>query len=219
MADAFEEGMYETDIVYTDASSLAEKEEPRILLMGPSRSGKSSIQRVVFHKMSPHETLFLEQTTEVQVKEVHNNALVRYQILDFPGGFMFNEGADDADGADGGKVAAHEPDPTVVFSRGGAVVFVVDGQDDGSQYAEAAEHFARIAEVARVNPKVCFFVLINKVDGDSYLSDDHKMDCQRDIQNHIFDALADVGLKNVHPTFLMTSIYDNSVFDAFSKVT
>ena len=35
---------------------------PHILLMGPRRSGKTSIQRVVFYKMSPHETLFLEST-------------------------------------------------------------------------------------------------------------------------------------------------------------
>lgn len=32
----------------------------KILLMGLHRSGKSSIQQVVFHKMSPNETLFLE---------------------------------------------------------------------------------------------------------------------------------------------------------------
>ncbi len=32
------------------------------------RSGKSSIQKVVFHKMSPHETLFLESTNEVHVR-------------------------------------------------------------------------------------------------------------------------------------------------------
>ena len=29
------------------------------------RSGKSSIQRVVFHKMQPNETLFLESTTKI----------------------------------------------------------------------------------------------------------------------------------------------------------
>ena len=34
-------------------------EKPRVLLMGARRSGKSSIQKVVFHKMSPHETLFI----------------------------------------------------------------------------------------------------------------------------------------------------------------
>jgi len=29
------------------------------------RSGKSSIQKVVFHKMSPNETLFLEMTSKI----------------------------------------------------------------------------------------------------------------------------------------------------------
>eukprot|EP00532_Pseudo-nitzschia_australis_P014315 CAMPEP_0168285132 /NCGR_PEP_ID=MMETSP0141_2-20121125/23879_1 /TAXON_ID=44445 /ORGANISM="Pseudo-nitzschia australis, Strain 10249 10 AB" /LENGTH=439 /DNA_ID=CAMNT_0008229187 /DNA_START=115 /DNA_END=1435 /DNA_ORIENTATION=- len=40
---------------------------PRILLMGPRRGGKTSIQRVVFQKMSPHETLFrLEATQQLE---------------------------------------------------------------------------------------------------------------------------------------------------------
>lgn len=51
------------------------------------RSGKSSIQRVVFHKMSPHETLFLESTRALDVKYVANNPLVQFQIWDFPGDF------------------------------------------------------------------------------------------------------------------------------------
>lgn len=37
--------------------------KPRILLMGLRRSGKSSIQKVVFHKMSPNETLFWKVPT------------------------------------------------------------------------------------------------------------------------------------------------------------
>lgn len=40
--------------------ATSDPSKPRVLLMGARRSGKSSIQKVVFHKMSPHETLFLE---------------------------------------------------------------------------------------------------------------------------------------------------------------
>lgn len=56
--------------------------KPRLLLMGQRRydigridvvyrtdlirSGKSSITSVVFHKMEPQETLFLESTTRIQ---------------------------------------------------------------------------------------------------------------------------------------------------------
>lgn len=35
------------------------------------RSGKSSIQKVVFHKMSPNETLFLESTAKVVKDGIH----------------------------------------------------------------------------------------------------------------------------------------------------
>ncbi|KAL9132442.1 MAG: hypothetical protein Q9175_006384 [Cornicularia normoerica] len=40
--------------------------KPRLLLMGLKRSGKSSISNVVFRKMAPHETLFLETTTTIR---------------------------------------------------------------------------------------------------------------------------------------------------------
>ena len=43
---------------------------PHILLMGSRRSGKTSIQRVVFNKTSPHETLFLDATQTLDRKYV-----------------------------------------------------------------------------------------------------------------------------------------------------
>ncbi|KAK2556389.1 Ras-related GTP-binding protein C [Acropora cervicornis] len=49
-----------------DQDELASSDnKPRILLLGLRRSGKSSIQKVVFHKMSPNETLFLESTNKI----------------------------------------------------------------------------------------------------------------------------------------------------------
>ncbi|CRK47772.1 hypothetical protein BN1723_007752 [Verticillium longisporum] len=42
------------------------KGKPRLLLMGQRRSGKSSISSVVFHKLPPNETLFLESTARIQ---------------------------------------------------------------------------------------------------------------------------------------------------------
>ncbi len=47
---------------------------PKILLMGLRRSGKSSIQKVVFHKMSPNETLFLESTNHIVKDQVGNRS-------------------------------------------------------------------------------------------------------------------------------------------------
>lgn len=47
--------------------------KPKILLFGLRRSGKSSIQKVVFHKMSPNETLFLESTNKIIKDDINNS--------------------------------------------------------------------------------------------------------------------------------------------------
>lgn len=50
--------------------------KPKILLFGLRRSGKSSIQKVVFHKMSPNETLFLESTNKIIKDDIDNSRYV-----------------------------------------------------------------------------------------------------------------------------------------------
>ena len=42
--------------------------------------GKSSIQKVVFHKLSPNETLFLESTSKVVKDDVNNSSFVQFQV-------------------------------------------------------------------------------------------------------------------------------------------
>ncbi|CAM9862207.1 unnamed protein product [Heterosigma akashiwo] len=39
--------------------------------------------------MSPHETLFLESTSDLDIKLVANNPFVQFQIWDFPGDYDF----------------------------------------------------------------------------------------------------------------------------------
>ena len=63
--------------------------KPKILLMGPRRSGKSSIHKVVFHKMSPNETLFLESTNKIMKDDISNSSFVQFYIWDFPGQIDF----------------------------------------------------------------------------------------------------------------------------------
>ena len=50
------------------------------------------------------------------------------------------------------------------------------------------------------------------------LSDDHKIEAQRDIYQRANDDLVDAGLEGIHLGFYLTSIYDHSIFEAFSKL-
>ncbi|CAO2580335.1 Ras-related GTP-binding protein D [Lemmus lemmus] len=172
--------------------------KPRILLMGLRRSGKSSIQKVVFHKMSPSETLFLESTNKICREDVSNSSFVNFQIWDFPGQIDFFDPTFDYE---------------MIFRGTGALVFVIDSQDD---YMEAlARLHLTVTRAYKVNTDINFEVFIHKVDG---LSDDHKIETQRDIHQRANDDLADAGLEKIHLSFYLTSIYDHSIFEAFSKV-
>jgi len=169
-----------------------------VLLCGPHRSGKTSILKVVFQKMSPHETLFFEPTQKVEITSVKRNDLVTFKVFDFPGSHYFDDSND-----------------SLLFNKTGAVVFVIDAQEE--PYTQALESASKIIEVAhRVNPKISFDILIHKVDGDQFFSEDTKTEITKDIQMKLSEELSDKV--DAHMTFHCTSIYDHTIFEAFSKV-
>jgi hypothetical protein len=171
---------------------------PAVLLMGARRAGKSSIQKVVFHKMSPHETLFIEATNKIVKNGIANSSFVQFEVWDFPGHVDTSS-------------AAVKPETT--YGGCGALVWVIDAQDD---HAEAIARLqATIVTAHRINPNIVFEVFIHKVDS---LSDDQRIECQREIQNQLTDELATARVQHARINFHLTSIYDHSVFEAFSKV-
>jgi len=93
------------------------------------------------------------------------------------------------------------------------LIFVIDAQDD---YTEALNKLhVTVTKAYKVNPNITFEVFIHKADG---LSDDNKIEKQRDIQQQVMELLQAEG-ENIHLSFYLTSIYDHSIFEAFSKVT
>ncbi|KAG7131450.1 GTP-binding protein gtr2 like [Verticillium longisporum] len=193
------------------------------------RSGKSSISSVVFHKLPPNETLFLESTariqkdsmaqarrgapgaasqgqaetapdgTEEEREVVHIHSFMDFQVWDFPGQIDIFENP--------------TYDMEAIFGEIGALIWVIDAQDD---YLEAVQRLnTTILNLQRSYPNINIEVFIHKVDG---LSDDYKLDIQRDITIRIQDDLSDHGFENAPVTFHLTSIYNHSIFEAFSKV-
>lgn len=183
---------------YYNSSSMGPQEKPQVLLLGLKRSGKSSILKVVFNKMSPNETLFLEATNTVAKQDISYSSFVQFQLCDYPGQVDWFDGTFNLDS---------------VFGGCSALVFVIDAQDD---YVEAlAKLHETIATAFRINPKISFEIFIHKVDG---LSDEHKMETTRHIHHRVTEELVHAGLEEVHVSFYMTSIYDHSIFESFSKV-
>lgn len=152
--------------------------------------------QVVFHKMAPNETLFLESTGEI-IKE-NISSFIDFQVWDFPGQIDFFDASFDAES---------------IFGDVGALIFVIDAQDE---YLEALQKLhMTITKAVSVNSNINIEVFVHKIDG---LSDDYKIDAQRDVQHRTMDELTDIGMEHVALTFHLTSIFDHSIFEAFSKV-
>nr|CAD2134684.1 unnamed protein product [Meloidogyne enterolobii] len=165
--------------------------------MGLKRSGKTSIRKVVFQKMSPNETLFVESTARV-TNEYVSDSFINFETIEFPG-----------------QVDPFEAsfDPNSIFSRCGALLFVIDAQAD---YDDALKKMVpAIIRSYSINKNIKFEVFVHKVDG---LSDETKMETHRKIFQTVQDDLADQGMDHIRINYHMTSIYDHSIFEAFSKV-
>jgi Ras-related GTP-binding protein C/D len=121
-----------------------------------------------------------------------------FAVWDFPGQLDFNDATFDAE---------------AIFGEIGALIWVIDAQDD---YLDAITRLNNtILNVYPRFPNINIEVFIHKVDG---ISDDYKFDIQRDIVQRIQDELSDNGMENAPINFHLTSIYNHSIFEAFSKV-
>ncbi|KAI6244185.1 Ras-related GTP-binding protein D [Aphelenchoides fujianensis] len=160
-------------------------------------SGKTSIRKVVFQKMSPNETLFVESTARVTNESV-TDSFINFETIEFPG---------QVDPFEAGF------DTKSIFSRCGALLFVIDAQAD---YDEALKKMIpTIIRSYAINKNIKFEAFVHKVDG---LSEEAKIETHRKIFQTVQDELAEQEMEMIRVTYHMTSIYDHSIFEAFSKV-
>lgn len=186
--------MSEQPLVFTEGG--VDPERATILLMGLRRGGKSSICKVVFHNMQPLDTLYLESTSKPTTE--HYSSLIDLAVMELPGQLNYFEPSYDSE---------------QLFKNVGALVYVIDSQDE---YLNALTNLVMIIEYAyKVNPSIHIEVLIHKVDG---LSEDFRLDTQRDIMQRIGDELLDLGIEGVQVSFHLTSIFDHSIYEAFSRI-
>lgn len=100
-----------------------------------------------------------------------------------------------------------------MFGTVSSIAYVIDCQAD--YFTSLRRLKETIEKVVKVNPNVHIEVLIHKIDG---LSDDFRLDIQREIIQRVTDDLADANLDHLQVSFYLTSIYDRSIHEAFSRI-
>lgn len=93
------------------------------------------------------------------------------------------------------------------------MVWILDAQDE---YLESVARLTEtILQLQQLYPDIKYSVFIHKVDS---LGSDFREDTVRDIIQRIMDDLNDAGLENPPVSFYPTSVYDDSIYEALSKV-
>merc|ERR1711939_1153021 len=156
------------------------KGSPKLLFMGLRRSGKSSIQKVVFQKLSPADTLFIEPTSRIETASMQS--FITFESAELPASY-----------ATAAAAPAPDFDHHAIFSNAGAVIWILDVQDE---YLSSITSMIQTAVfLAEHYPRVNFEVFIHKIDG---LSEEYKYETFREVRQRMQDEL--------------------SVFEAMSKV-
>jgi len=195
-----------------DSESVMESQLPRVLLMGQTRAGKTSIRKVIFNKMAPQETTFIKPTEGVTVAVVNNSAFVNFEMVEFPGALM--AGFPNAQ-LDIKALNQHK----FLDRRCGAIILVLDSQDSVESWREEIKKMCIIAQEVHsqgLSKSISFEIFLHKAEG---VLDEKKTDLQREANTIISESLDDAAIGGaMQCTCHVTSIYDQSVFECFSKV-
>ncbi|KAJ2746423.1 GTP-binding protein gtr2 [Coemansia sp. BCRC 34301] len=199
------DGLVETGLT-TETGSAADitqskGEEPlgerRVLMMGVPRSGKTSILSVIFEEMAPYDTMGMLPSQQ----RMSYHLVTGVMIYDFPGIDDYSE------------TQYNTLSPSVYEGEYTSLVYVIDSQ--GDVQASLSTLFSIMRTAQSVNADIPINIFIHKVD---WVSEELKMDIFQDIQNRVMKNMSYEFLNSTFVTFFLTSIFDESVREALSRV-
>lgn len=178
---------------------LKQSSTRKIILLGLSQAGKTSIKDVVFGGKSPEETKDYAATLnyERQIEEVADEPIT---VMDLGGQEVFLK-------------RFLSSMSSFIFSNVAVLVFICDifTPDKFPASRKAfVEGVSRLEEMSDVQPAI--YVLLHKTD----LMTDLTQRAER--MEFLMEMFQDAA-PNKNITFLQTSIYDNSIHEAFKRIT
>ncbi|KAH9481309.1 GTP-binding protein gtr2 [Psilocybe cubensis] len=172
----------------------ANNHRTKILLLGLRRAGKTSIQQVLFNNLPPNQTFYLETTMRIVKHQI--DTVIPLELWDCPANTTVESlGA-----------------PLSQFST---IIFVIDIRDLYNQPISKLVEFI-VASYAE-NPNIILEVFVHKAEK---LQEDDKIENFRQIHERVSDRLLDMSpeYEQMQLNFHLTSVYDHSLHEAFSRV-
>ena len=167
-----------------------------IAIMGTQRSGKSSIKKVVFQKMSPHESVFIDSTTQIETFQIDNLGNCKFNITEFPYNFLNIE-----------KLQSIENN---YLQNCGTLIFVFDSQEASNL---PFEYFNQNIIPLLTKHSFPLSIFIHKTDSVNL----GQTELEKQI-GEIKSKFNQIIKNNLEVKYYITSIYDYSLYETFSKI-
>ncbi|KAI5454671.1 GTP-binding protein gtr2 [Naganishia albida] len=155
---------------------MASVERKKILLLGGTKSGKTSIVKTVFDGLNPNRAMWIEMTREIA--KTTYDSIIPLEIWDTPGSFDIQKFP-------------------IQWKEFAAIVFVIDlTQEDKFSSAVNQMHTIFINAYAH-NPRLNFEVFLHKADS---VHNDWLGELYREINQRYTDEIWDYDLKDFFPS-------------------
>ena len=171
-----------------------------IIIAGLDKVGKTSIKKVVFEKMPPHESVYLETSSNIENYTLDNLVYTSLVVRDYPSNYKFD--------------TSNSTEINYIQSSG-ILIYVINCQDIREN---TFEHMKKtINAVLFRNSKIRVDIFLHKTDGAFFVQNTNISQKNNEINSTINKILSDIQLPSP-ATVYKTSIYDHSLFEAFSRI-
>ncbi|KAF7968799.1 hypothetical protein HWV62_29266 [Athelia sp. TMB] len=181
--------------IVEDKGVPAGVQRTKILLLGLRRAGKTSILNVLFNKLAPKQSFYLETTMRITKHTI--DTVIPLEIWDCPGNITVQ-------------------DLGTSLTEFSSMVFVIDIRDVYQQPISRLVDFIYAAH--QENPELNLELFVHKAEK---MQEEDKIENFRQIHERVNDRLQDIlpDYEQLNPLdFHLTSVYDHSLHEAFSRV-
>ena len=175
-----------------------------IIITGVSQSGKTSLKKVIFEKKYPYETVFNEPTKSPENLQVESLGYCNLNLTEFPSTFSFDKCSEECD---------------KFLSKCQVLIFLIDTQiPTNPQY----DYFKfSILPIFAKYKSISLYVFLHKIDNTNLCQNDYNKqrgEIQSKIKQMCTQFQNDSNLDDININFYVTSIYNSTLFEAFSKI-
>ena len=175
-----------------------------IIITGASQSGKTSLKKVIFEKKYPYETVFNDPTKTPEKLQVESLGYCNLNITEFPSTFTFEKCSDECDN--------YLKDCKVL-------IFLIDTQNPtNSQF----DYFKNsILPIFSKYSTISLYVFLHKIDNTNICQNDYNKqrgEIHSKMKQMCTQFQKDSNIDEINLNFFVTSIYNSSLFEAFSKI-